>query len=378
MNILRAILVATLLPTPTLAQPILSSSIETGWTSNAEAAAGGTSDTYLTHTHSIALAAEGLRGSIGFEGTRFSRLWRENDWTASVALEAETLLAPETNLRGSLALAYAEEGQSAASIWGPLGLVTPTLSGTASVRAETRLGDTLLGLDLAYAARRPGETQVEAGLVPDSRTEPRSDTITAGIDVIHSATPTLALAAGAQYRTVLVPEADQVALGRLPVSLARIGGGIDLGAGAPTGLLLRGGLDAILSDTAISPVFAPYAEAQARLQFTDTLALNAGLLAGADVEDPADGLADWRLEARTGLRLTPAPGVAIDAALFTAQKRSPALDLTIETEHGAEFIARWAALSGLSLEALARYRQVSGLAPTYEETRLALRISAAI
>ena len=375
MNLLRAVFAAFLLATPASAQALLSSRVETGWTSNAEAAAGGASDLYVTQAHAIALAAPGLRGTIGFEGTRFSRLWRENDWSASATLETETAIAPDAILRGSFALSHGEEGRSIATPLGPLGLVIPTLSGTASIRAETLLSGALFGLDLAYAGKRPGDTRFEANLLPQARTEPRTDTITAGVDLIAPITPLTALAARAQYRTVLVAPAERVAFGRLPVSVARFGGGVDFGSGTPTGIVLRAGLDAIVSDPAL---LAPYAEADARLGLSDVLALNASLLAGVDVEDPADSYADWRLEARAGLRLTPATGFAVDAALFVAQRRSAALELTLETERGAELIARWAALDGVALEALARYRQVTGLAPTYEETRLALRISAAI
>lgn len=380
MNILGAAVLVTLVAIagPARAQPVVSSTMEAGWTSNAEAAAGGTSDSYLTQTHTITLATDGLRGTIAFEATRFSRLWRENDWTGSIALESKTRLAPQASLRGSLSFAYGEEGRSVETLSGPLGLVIPSLSGTASVRAETALGPVLIGLDLAYAAQRPGTTRFEADLVPANRTQARTDTLTAGIDIIAPVSPSVALAARAQYRKVLVSPDDQASFGRIPVSLVRLGGGVEFGAGMPTGVLLRGGLDTILADSANSAVFAPYAEGQIRLQLSEIIALNANLLAGADAEDPADGLTDWRLEARAGLRLTPATGFAIDAALFTAQTRSPALDLTIETEHGAELIARWAARDSLTLEALARYRQVYGLAPTYDETRLALRISAAI
>ena len=70
--------------------------------------------------------------------------------------------------------------------------------------------------------------------------------------------------------------------------------------------------------------------------------------------------------------------LAVDAALFAARTRSAALGLTVESERGAELIARWAAFDGFALEALARHRQVTGLVPAYDETRLALRISASL
>lgn len=370
MNLLRAVFAAFLLATPATAQTLLSSRVETGWTSNAEAAAGGTSDLYVTHAQSIALAAPGLRSTIGFEGTRFSRLWRENDWSASASLESETAIASDTVLRGSFALAYDEEGRAATTPIGLLGLVIPAVSGSAALRAETLIGAAMVGLDLAYAGKRPGETRFAADVLPQARTEPRTDTITAGIDVIAPVTPLMALAARAQYRTVIVAPAEQAGFGRLPVAVARFGGGIDFGSGTPTGIVLRGGLDAVVSDPAL---FAPYAEADARLGLSDLVALNASLFAGIDVDDPADSYADWRLEARAGLRLTPVSSLTVDAALFVAQTRSAALGLTLETGHGFELIARWAAL-----EALARYRQVTGIAPPYDETRLALRILASI
>lgn len=375
MNLLRALILAAMIATPASAQTLLSSRVETGWTSNAEAAAGGASDLYVTHAQSITLAAPGLRGTIGFEGTRFSRLWRENDWAATASLEAETAIAADSVLRGSFALAYGEEGRAASTPIGPLGLVIPTVSGSAALRAETLFGAALVGLDLAYAGTRPGETRFEADVLPQARTEPRTDTLTAGIDVIAPVTSLMALAARAQYRTVIVAPAEQAGFGRLPVTVARFGGGIDFGSGTPTGIVLRGGLDAIVSDPAL---FAPYAEADARLQLSDLVALNAGLLAGIDVDDPADSYADWRLEARAGLRLTPTSSLTVDAALFAAQMRSATLGLTVESERGAELIARWAALDGFALEALARYRQVTGLVPAYDETRLALRISASL
>jgi hypothetical protein len=380
-NILRAaILLIGLAGGPALAQPAptLSSSVEAGWTSNAQAIAGGTAETYLTTTHTIGLAMPGenfaLRGAILFEDTRYGALWRENDWSTSLTLDAEARPLAETALRGSLILSYQEEGQAL----GPIGVTLPTLSALARLRAETALGGAILGADLAYGAARPGETRFEGGLLADTRTEPITDTIIAGLDIARPIAPGVALAARAQYLAVLVSADEHAIFARFPVSVARLATGFDL-EDAAASLSLRGGIDAILPhDRSIDALATPHAALAAQLQLSDALTLAATFDAGAETEDPADGLADWRLKARGSILITPAPQWALEAALFIGQHRSPALDITIETERGGELIARWFPLGGLRLEALARHRRVEGLAPSYEETRIGLRISAAI
>lgn len=382
MNILRVAILATGLGMsgPALAQPAptLSSSVEAGWTSNAQAIAGGTSDSYLTTTHTIGLAMPGedfaLRGAIFFEDTRYGVLWRENDWSTSLTLDADARPLPETALRGSLILSYEEEGQAL----GLVGVTLPTLSALARLRAETALGETIFGADLAYGATRPGETRFEGGLLPDTRTEAITDTIIAGLDIAYPIAPQIALAARAQYLVTLIPSDEQAIFARLPVSVARLAAGFEL-EDAAASLSLRGGIDAILPhNQSIDALATPHAALATQLQLSDTLTLAATFDAGAETRDPADGLADWRLKARGSILITPVPQWALEAALFAGQRRSPALDVTIETERGAELIARWMPLGGLRLEALARYRRVEGLAPAYDETRIGLRISAAI
>lgn len=386
MNFLRVAVLATWLgANPALAQtgPAISSSAETGWSSNVPGVAGGASDLYVTHTHSLGLAAgEGdfaLRGTMLFEDTRYAELWRENDWSASATIETETRIGSATALRGSLILAYGEEGQSLATLAGPVGVTLPSLSGLARLRAETALGDAVLGADLAYGAQRPGQTRFEADLLAQARTEANTDTLVAGLDIAYPLAPTTALAARAQYSAVLVARNEQAAFARFPLSIARLAAGVDLSDGARSSASLRAGFDLLIpEDAAIDPILTPYTEFISQLQIDETLALAATVQAATDTEDPADGLADWRLTARGSILLTPAPQWAFETALFAKQIRSPALEVTIETEHGAELIARWMPLGGLRLEALARYRRVEGLAPAYEETRIGLRISAAI
>ncbi|WMT87232.1 hypothetical protein NO932_01120 [Pelagibacterium sp. 26DY04] len=387
MNILRAAVLAIGLglSAPATAQPApsLASSAEAGWTSNVEGTADGGADFYITHTHSLGITTgEGdfaLRGTIIFEDTRYGELWRENDWAASATLEAETRLGADTALRGSLLISYGEEGQSLATLAGPLGIVQPNLAALARLRAETALGDAIAGADFAYAAQRPGNARFEANLLPPARTEAVTDTLTAGLDLAYPLSPTAALAARAQYSAVLVSSDEQAAFVRFPLSIARLATGFDLSDGAQSSATLRAGIDLLIpEDTSIDSLLTPYAEFASELAVNEILTLATTLEAATDTEDPADGLADWRLKARGSILLTPAPQWALEAAGFAKQIHSPALDLLIETEHGAELIARWMPAGGLHLEALARYRRVEGLAPTYDETRIGLRISAAI
>ena len=366
---------------PAFAQPapVLSSTVETGWTSNAEGRAGGSADHYVTHAHSVGLSAAGeafaLRGALGFEQTRYHRLLRENDWIGTLSLDGEALLAPAALLRGSLKLSYEEEGHILPTDSGPVGLVSPTLRGAAGLRLETGFNALILGLDLAYAPTRPGDTRVEAGLLPDTRTRANTDLVTAGLDIAHPIAPDAAIALRGQYSWLAVEPEDQQLYGRLPLSLARLAAGLQWDGG----LSLRAGFDAILPENPLlNALFVPYGEADIRLPLADALTLAATLSAGADIDDPADGLADWKLKSRGSLALAIAPEFVLEAALFAAQSRSPALGAILETERGAELLARWMPQGGPVLEAVARHRHVRGHAPAYEENRLGLRISAAI
>lgn len=274
MNILRAILAAAILcaPIPAFAQPapVLSSTVETGWTSNAEGRAGGSADHYLTHAHSVGLSAAGeafaLRGALGFEQTRYHRLWRENDWIGTLSLDGEALLAPAALLRGSLKLSYEEEGHILSTDSGPVGLVSPTLRG--------------------------------------------------------------------QYSWLAVEPEDQQLYGRLPLSLARLAAGLQWDGG----LSLRAGFDAILPDNPLlNALFVPYGEANIRLPLAQALTLAATLSAGADIDDPADGLADWKLKSRGSLALAIAPEFVLEVALFAARRAAPPLAPSLKPSAGPSF-----------------------------------------
>ncbi|HWJ88820.1 MAG TPA: hypothetical protein VNS12_12165 [Pelagibacterium sp.] len=359
--------------------PVLSSTVGVDWTSNAEASPVGASDIVITQSHSVGIAGGGegkaLRGSLTLEETRFGRLWRENDWTATLALDGETALGAGAGLRGSLSLAYSEEGQVLATLAGPLGAVTPSLSGRAQVRLETRLHDAAVGIDLDYAGERPGDTRLEADIFPKERIRPVTDTVTVGLDMAHPVTDTLLLLGRAQYVTVLVSPDEQARFGRVPVDIGRVAAGVEIASpGAVVGL--RGGFDAIFSR--FPTMLVPYGLAEGRIGLGDGVELRAAFRVGADTEDPADGVVDWRLKARGSIVFTPTSGTELELAAFAAQRYSPLHDITIETETGAELLARLALAGGLMLEGRARYRYVEALAGDFSETRLGLRLAAVL
>lgn len=384
MNVLRLAILsaAALWPLAGVAQtPLtLSSSAEMSWTSNAEGAAGGSGDWRLTDSHTIGLeggdGTVGLRASLGFEQTRYQRLWQHNEWAATAGLEADVTLAPNARLRGKFGLAYGEEGKLMATLLGPLGAVTPTLSAHAGLRLDTMAGTTGIGLSLGLEAVRPGQTRLEAGLAPPARLKAETLMASAGVELTHPFGPHATLAALAEWRGLLVGADDQAIYGRLPLNAVRLALGGQTGDGAVASLGLRGGIDVLLPAIAgLEAAILPYGRAEAELAVLPGLTLRASLAAGADLADPADLYADWRLSGRAGLVLALMEGLEIEPSLFASQRRSAGLDVTIETEQGAALALRYG-WGHLGLAANLSHRRVTALAGPYDESRVGLRVDA--
>lgn len=386
MNILRAMAIIALVGTAPVqaGEAVLhaTSSVTGGWTSNAQGRADGTDAYFIVHGHEIGLsgggAGIGLRGAMGLEQTRYPGLPAENDWQGTAGLEAEAAMGPNARLRGSIALLYAEDGTALDTPGGLLGAVSPRIEGGVSLRHEAILENTTLGFHAAYDAVRPGLTRVEAALLAPQRIRARTDMLTAGVDLAHTLSPRAAMQAQIRWQGVHVDEDDQTRFGRFPLDVGRLASGIEIGDGQGTGIVLRGGIDALLPRLpGASHAILPHAEAEARLAIGPALALRAGFSAGVDIEAPADGLADWRLAARGGVVWSPLEGTEIETALFAGEVRSVGFDIGVESEWGGEIRAR-RKFAALLLDAGLVYRRVSGLAPAYDETRISLGVSASI
>ncbi|RDE09375.1 hypothetical protein [Pelagibacterium lacus] len=358
----------------------LESSFEAGWTSNAQDGPGGSGSAYVIDSHTLALTAgEGdamLRAAFGIEQTRYLSLPALDDWLARARIEAGIGLGPDTRLRGRLDLFYEEQGNWAATGLEMLGTRSPLFTGKAGLRLEHRAGQALLGLSVGYEARRPGETRIEADLVPPLRTASHADLFSAGLDLAHPLGRHATLSGVVEWQAVVVEAAEQALYGRVPGQLWRIAGGIEIGDGSGTALALRGGADMLFAGLdGIAPIVLPYARAEMSLVLVPGLTLRGSLSAEADIGDPADLYADWRLRARAGLMVNPLDGLSLEAALSAQQRRSAALDVTIETEWGASAEAVYR-LGPLSLSGKLAYRRVEGLAGPYDENRLGLRVAA--
>lgn len=364
---------------PALAQPQITSAIETGWISNALGSAGENDDAYLTQSHTIALVGGdetiALRAAITFEDTRYLAFYRENDFRARIEIAPEIALSDTARLRGRFALVYGEEGTQ---LTPGLGAREQTLAGSAALRYETRVGDGIWGLDLGYEAGRPHLTHIEADLVPPARASAQTDSVNAGIDFAFPLSETMALLAAAQWQSLAVPPDDQTQFGRLPLHHLRLAAGGEIADGAGSAFTLRGGVDALFpAIDGLDTFWRAYGEAQVRIAISPHLALRGSLLMGADIADPADGYADALVSGRAGLIVTPAEGWELDFGPFAKTRASIALATSIERQLGFEaaLTRSWARYS---LALRLSHSTVTGLNPSYDETRLGLRVAVSL
>jgi hypothetical protein len=270
--------------------------IEAGVTTNGAESPIGSDDFYLRQSHTLKVSGAddglSLRGTLSFEQTAFRREDFENDQSLGAELSWGRQVSPDWLLRGSLALRAGSIGDDVAI--GGLYLATRTLRRdvSAGIEAIHAAGDDLWRFALAYtgtlydAAEFPGlplppiKLQADlhgfAGAAVWQRVLGRAGTLLAGLEA----------------QAVLVSEADQAALGRLPSARLRgsVGYQADFGVWQFGGAL---GGDIVVSAYDNGRYLAPYSEATLTLPLGDRVSLSVNGAMSVDLIDAIDGLASF-------------------------------------------------------------------------------------
>ena len=354
-----------------------------GWTSNAEAMAGGQADVVIEHSHSAGFTHSGegfaLRGALNFAETRYRRLWQENDREAGGELVLETVLTPESLVRAELALALHEEGQAIPT---PAGLITARtsyLKGRAELEFHARFSEALAVLGLRYGTARHGETTFDHPAFAPFRTRADTTTIQGDLRLSHRLDEQVALTGLLMGFAHMIPERDERDYGRIPLRALRLAVGIEAAFPLRSSFTLEAGADIGWTERAgLEPFIVPYMRSETTLALAAGFDLRTTLGTRLDLENPADGLADWVLEGRTAIGRAVGQSARLEAALFASAARSLGFDIEHKNTLGAELSAQTALGDNFSARAAFSHAVHSGLAPSYEETRLGLTLAAAI
>lgn len=354
-----------------------------GWTSNAEAMAGGQSDMVVEHSHSAGFTHSGegfaLRGALNFAETRYQRLWQENDRQAGAELVLETRLSSDSLVRAELGMTLHEEGQALPTPAGLIAARTPYLKGRAELEFHARFGEALAILGLRYGTARHGETTFDHPAFAPFRTRADTTTIQGDLRLSHRLDEHAALTGLVMGFAHMIPEPDRRDYGRIPLRSLRLAGGIEAALPLRSSFTLEAGTDIVWTERAEpGPFIAPYMRSETTLALAAGFDLRTTLGTRLDLENPADGLADWVLEGRAAIGRAVGQSARLEAALFASAARSLGFDIEHKNTLGVELSARTALGDNFSARAALSHAVHSGLAPSYEETRLGLTLAAAI
>jgi hypothetical protein len=276
--------------------PAASMDIEAGVTTNGAESPIGIDDFYLRQSHTLEFSGAddglSLRGTLSFTQTAFRREDFEDDQSLGAELSWGRQVSPDWLLRGSLALRVGSVGDDVAI--GGLYLATRTLRRdvNASIEAIHAAGDDLWRFALAYTG-----TLYDAAKFPDLPLPPTK--LQADLHGITGAAVWQRVLGGAgtvlaglEAQAVMVPEADQTLLGRLPS--ARLRGSVGYQADFnfwQIGAALGG--DIVMSAYDNGRYVAPYTEATLTLPLGDKISLSVDGGMSVDLIDAIDGFASF-------------------------------------------------------------------------------------
>jgi len=295
--------------------PALSSSLESGWTSNATESVGGTPDFYLRHSHDLSVTGQAgplaLRTGLQFEREVFRHHTGENDLSITAGAEATHAFAKDMSLR--LGYAMTQDWTGEMVDLGPLTITIRSPATEHEMLAELVVAgaDRRVSVGVEALARRPGPSAFEGLDINPVQIEPEVLQIKARIEGEWVVTPQLAGLTQLEWITTHVPALDRAAFGREPARIARVATGLRLGQGG-LNAQLRGGLDLVWPEAAPHLLLRlPFVEADAALALNEHLSLTARVQAITALFNPVDGVASRLLEGELGLRLALAEAVTL-------------------------------------------------------------------
>ena len=365
---------------PSMAQsPIaISSTVETGWTSNATDSATGGADFYVTHSHDMSLTGRTdkllLRGSLSISQTRFATVTFEDDAEVTGAVEAQMALGADAALR----LGYAVTQNWAGDDLAIGALVVPVRS--TGTEHEYLAEFTLRGIDqqvvVAVTAdwALPGDSVLDGLGLPPLRLSPQVGSVAGRVAWERALSPGLAVMTGMEAWFTLIPEADQATYLRAPADGGRVSAGLRL-AEAGWSAEGRGGVDLVRPKAPAAPTRTmPYIALAASVTPRAGITLTLNGETGVELADPVDGVAGRTAALDLGAAWALAPELALSAKLAAQREWGLFDDRLARSVHMAALAARYALPHGFAYRAALTWSRHDDPGESYDKAGLVLSV----
>jgi hypothetical protein len=375
------VLAAALLADPVAAQSPLSisSSVESGWTSNATGSAAGGDDLYVTYSEQISLTGTTetalLRGTLSVTQTRFMQTSFEDDDEIAGGIEGELAIRDDATLR----LGYAVTRSWTGDDLDLGGLIIETRGvetdhefvGTFVVKGP----DQQVAVDVATLYAIQGESELIGLGLPPLRVNPDVGSVTTRVAWEKTISPTLAVLAGMEAWFTSVPKLDQFLFFRAPANGGRASTGLRLLAGPVT---LRGsaGFDLVWPHGhADLRRTSPYFVLAASLAPADGLTVTLNTETGVELIDPLDGVAGRTATIDLGATLALTPEMALTAQLGAWQERGLYGTDLVRSRRTAALGLHYAPSPQLGYGATLSFGHYENPGESYDKTSLALSLT---
>ena len=343
------LMVAAMAVSPAVGQSpiVLSSQVETGWTSNATDSAAGEADIYASHRHEVVLTGETenflLRGSLAISQTRFKVTQFEDDDEVTGSVETQFALGEGVVLR----LGYGQTRGWSGDDVSISGVLIPLRSADV---AHEYLGElVVLGADQKATATVigawtvPGETELVGLGLPPLRLAPEVGSVTGRIEWERALGPSLAVLAGMEAWFTLVPEADQLTYFRPPADGSRVSSGLRLQEAAFS-LEGHAGVDLVWPKGLASELTRtmPFLAVAASVVPLASVTLVLEAQTGVELADPLDSVAGRTLAVDLGASWALTPELELSAGLGGWQERGIYDESLVRSRRSATLGLRYA------------------------------------
>lgn len=286
----------------------------------------------------VALDGAVLGLSADFEASRHDEWAIEDDRKAGLAATVSGKPADHVELRGTIALGLASEGDDL--IVGPFVIGTRTNSASLAAKGEMGIAldaATTLTLEAGLVAERYGRTHFQAGAIEPLRLEPDRDTVQLGARWTRTIGRfSVGGSMAARLFDVAAAEGIETRIGHAEQTL-RLEGAWDGGGALRIGA--AGGLQRLAPETgstALRPAWHLVVERR-----LGKLALRGTALARFDIADSDDPVADWMRRVELVAAWPAAERLVLEAGAY--REFRTALSTQLETDERAVFVeARYA------------------------------------
>lgn len=371
--------------TPALAAgPVtVETQVESGFTSNAADSPIGQPDIFMRKSATVTLAGAGegleLRGSLGLSAVSFLHQDFEDDQAVALDLAMGKALTETWTLRGSFSLTGQQQGDDLGLGGLFVAIRTPSLTHREGLDLAYQDQRQALRFYLAAETRWYGDTAFPGNPLVPVRLTAQSQEIGAGFSGRWVVSPDWTVTADLALHHVLVPEADQLTYGRLPLDMAQAGLGAEWRIAPALALAGTAGLARLWSaDGAGLDKVAPVWSAGAQWAVAEPVLVSLATSHGIDLLDARDGLATARdsVEAKLGLALDADTGFAL--AWSRTVEQGLYLPASMAVEQGATIGLERRLGPYLSASLTLGVTDHQELGASYRKTQWALMLAAAI